>query len=390
MRRKPIGVLIIAAIVAGIAGVPASIATAAASQSDLESWASGPVGLLMLPDELDLLEQISDPVQEQAFIEWFWARRNPEPSAPVNAFRREFIDRVAYVDKEFGEGPRFPGWATGRGRIYLLLGRPRAVLRTERRFFVDGALRSLTLWKYQDKRTSGRVVRFAFVTTDSGTKLAIPRGENGLPLAQHESLRRAREVLVHDPSAGRFGIVDYRDAESLPMEAVLTTNGDGVMARLSLPLEQLLGEPDGHQIRYRFRIVTLHAGTGMRPESSDLLEIGLGPDEFRTWSDQMLHIAVWLPSGVHTIHVIEEPTGRTAVVRMQASTPGAAEAIGRKLGMMPLLGGRGVAVAYFPVCPERHPRAEAILVDASDPDAIVIEPLPGGRLALALPPEEGR
>ena len=121
-----------------------------------------------------------------------------------------------------------------------------------------------------------------------------------------------------------------------------------------------------------------------------MLEIGLGPDEFRTWSDQMLHIAVWLPSGVHTIRVIEEPTGRTAVVRMQASTPGAAEAIGRKLGMMPLLGGRGVAVAYFPVCPERHPRAEAILVDASDPDAIVIEPLPGGRLALALPPEEGR
>ena len=389
MRRKPIGVLIIAAIVASIAGVPAKIATAAASQSDLESWASGPVGLLMLPDELDLLEQISDPVQEQAFIEWFWARRNPEPSA-VNAFRREFIDRVAYVDKEFGEGPRFPGWATGRGRIYLLLGRPKAILRTERRFFVDGALRSLALWQYQDKRTSGRVVRFAFVTTDSGAKLAIPRGESGLPLAQHESLRRARELLVRDPSAGRFGIVDYRDAGSLPIEAVLTTNGDGVMARLSLPLEQLLGEPDGDQIRYRFRIVTLQAGTGMRPESSDLLEISLGPDEFRTWSDQRLHIAVWLPSGVHTIRVIEEPTGRTAVVRMQASTSGAAEAIGRKLGMMPLLGGRGVAVAYFPVCPERHPRAEAILVDASDPDAIVIEPLPGGRLALALPPEEGR
>ncbi|MCH7924679.1 MAG: GWxTD domain-containing protein [Planctomycetes bacterium] len=61
--------------------------------------------------------------------------------------RREFIDRVAYVDKEFGEGPQFPGWATGRGRIYLVLGRPKAVLRTERRFFVDGALRSLTLWQ---------------------------------------------------------------------------------------------------------------------------------------------------------------------------------------------------------------------------------------------------
>lgn len=390
MRRKPIGVLIIAAIIAGIAGVPATVATAAASQSDLQSWASGPVRLLMLPDEFDLLEQISDPVQGRAFIDWFWARRNPEPEAPVNKFRREFLDRVAYVDKEFGEGPQSLGWATGRGRIYLLLGRPEAVLSTERRFFVDGALRSLTIWQYRDQRTSGRVVRFAFVTTEFGTKLAIAKGDSGLAPAQDESLRVARELLVHDPSAGRFGIVDYRDAGSLPVQVELTTNGDGVMARLSLPLEQLLGEPDGDQIRYRFRIVALQATGGMRPESSDVLEIHIGPDEFRTWSDQMLHIAVWLPPGARVIHLIEEPTGRTAVVAMRASAPGGAQAIGRKLAVTSLLGGRGVAVAYFPVCPERHPRAEAVLVDASDPDAIIIEPLPGGRMALAMPPQEGR
>jgi len=390
MRRKPIGVLIIAAITAGIAGAPATIATATASQSDLQSWARGPVRLLMLPDELDLLEQISDPVQGQAFIEWFWARRNREPDASINEFRREFLDRVAYVDKEFVEGPQYPGWATGRGRIYRLMGRPEAVLSTERRFFVDGALRSLTMWQYRDRRTSGRVVRFAFVTTDAGTKLAIARGDNGLAPAQNESLRVARELLVRDPSAGRFGVVDYRDAGSLPVQAELTTNGDGVMARLSLPLEQLLGEPDGEQVRYRFLIVALQAAEGMRPESSDVLEISIGPEEFRTWSDQMLHIAVWLPPGARVIRLIEEPTGRAATVAMQASTPGGAQAIGRKLAVTSVLGGRGVAVAYFPVCPERHPRAEAVLVDASDPNAIVIEPLPGGQLALAMPPEEGR
>lgn len=389
MRRKPIGVLIIAAITAGLAGAPATIATATAPQSDLQSWARGPVRLLMLPDELDLLQQISDPVQGRAFIEWFWARRNPEPAAPVNEFRRGFLDEVAYVDKEFGEGPQSPGWATGRGRIYLLMGRPEAVLSTERRFFVDGALRSLTLWQYRDQRTRGRVVRFAFVTTDTGTKLAIARGDSGLAPAQEESLRIARELLVHDPSAGRLGIVDYRDAGPLPLQAELTTNGSGVMARLSLPLEQLLGQPDGNRIRYRFRIVALQANGGMLPESSDVLEIHIGPDEFRTWSDQMLHIAVWLPPGARAIRIIEEPTGRTAIVAMQATVPGGAQAIGHKLAVTSLLGGRGVAVAYLPVCPERHPRAEALLVAASDPNAIVIEPLPGGQLALAMPPEEG-
>lgn len=390
MRRKPVGVLILAAITAGVVSVPATIASAAAPQSDLQRWASGAVSLLMLPDEFELLEQISDPLQGQVFIEWFWARRNPEPSAPVNAFRREFLDRVAYVNKEFGDGPGTPGWATGRGRIYLLLGRPEAVLRTERRFFVDGALRSLTMWRYRDQRTSGRAVGFAFVTTDSGTKLAVENGHNGLAPAQDEALRLARELLVRDPSMGRFAIADYRRPQSLPLQVELTTNGNGVMARLTLSFDELLGEPAGDQIRYRFRIIALPTVAGMPPESSDVLEIVIGPDEYRTWSDELLHIAVWMPPGARVIRIVEEPTGRSAVVAMHASAPGGAQAIGRTLAVTPLLGGDGVAVAYFPVCPERHPRAEAVLVDASDPGAVVIEPLPGGRMALAMPVEEGR
>jgi len=387
MRTRPVGVLILAALTAGL---PAKVAPASASQSDSPGQVSGPVRLLMLPEELDQLGRISSAGEQQAFIEWFWERRNPEPEGPRNEFRHEYLDRVAFVDKEFGEGPHSPGWATGRGRIYLLMGPPQANFVTSRRFYVDHALRALTVWQYQDRRTLGRIVRFAFVTTESGTKLAIAQGDSGLAPEQNDSLRQARELLVRDPSAGRFGIVDYRDAGPLPLQAELTTNGDGIMASLQLPLNQLLGEPHGDQIRYRFRIVALRTAAGMRPESSDLMEIDIGPEEFRTWSDQMLHIAVWLPSGSDSIRVIEEPTGRTATVRMQASAPGGTRAIGVRLAMTPLLGGRGVAVAYFPVCPDRHPRAEAVLVDAADPDAIVIEPLPGGRLALAMPPGEGR
>jgi GWxTD domain-containing protein len=389
MRRKPLGVLILAALTAGVVSVPATIATAAAPQSDLQRWASGAVSLLMLPHEFELLEQISDPVQGRAFIEWFWARRNPEPSAPVNAFRREFLDRVAYVDKEFGDGSRTPGWATGRGRIYMLLGPPEVVLRTERRFFVDGSLRSLTMWQYRDQRTSGRVVGFAFVTTRSGTKLAVENGDHGLAPEQDEVLRLARERLVRDRSMGRFAIVDHR-VQSLPLQAALTTNGDGVMARLSLPLEQLMGEPAGDRIRYRFRITALPTAAGTLPDSSDVLELGIGPDEFRTGSEQILHIAVWMPPGVRAIRLVEEPTGRTAEVAMLANAAGTAQAIGRKLAVSPLLGGAGVAVAYFPVYPGRQARAEAVLVDASDPGAIVIEPLPGGRMVLAMPRGEGR
>ncbi len=389
MRRKPIGVLIIAAISGGLICAPTSSAMAAAPQTDLSSWASGPVQLLMLPDELEVASQISDPDRAQAFVDWFWARRNRTSNGPTNEFRREFIDRVAYVDKEFSEGPDSPGWATGRGRIYLLLGQPEAVFTTQRRFFVDGALRSLTVWQYQERRAIEGVVRFAFVTTEAGTKLAMAPGDNGFSLAQEDCLRLARERLIHDPAAGSFAVVDYRDAAALPIQVEMTTNGAGVMAHLSLPLQELLGEPQGDRIRYRFRIVAVGTAGGMRPESSDVLEIGLGPDEFSTWSGQRLHIAVWLPPGARDIRLIEEPTGRVAVVAMQATVPGGTQAVGRRLAVTALLDGRGVAVAYLPVCPEKHPRAEAVLVEAGDPDAIVIEPLPGGQLALVAPPEEG-
>jgi GWxTD domain-containing protein len=59
------------------------------------------------------------------FIDWFWAIRNPDPGYPLNTFKEEHYKRLAYATDHFGTGKRIPGWASERGRIYILLGPPK-------------------------------------------------------------------------------------------------------------------------------------------------------------------------------------------------------------------------------------------------------------------------
>jgi GWxTD domain-containing protein len=60
---------------------------------------------------------------KDAFIEEFWARRDPFPDTPRNEYREEYEARVKRAGELFqGEGR--PGWLTDRGRIYILFGPP--------------------------------------------------------------------------------------------------------------------------------------------------------------------------------------------------------------------------------------------------------------------------
>lgn len=67
--------------------------------------------------------QALPPDQREAFIEDFWARRDPDPDNPENQYQDEYLRRVAAANQLFsGEGG--PGFRTDRGRIYVLLGPP--------------------------------------------------------------------------------------------------------------------------------------------------------------------------------------------------------------------------------------------------------------------------
>jgi len=75
-------------------------------------------------EKSDFLKLRTDEEREK-FIEYFWTIRNPDPSSPTNTYKEEHYKRLAYADDHFGIGKRVPGWATERGRIYIVLGEPK-------------------------------------------------------------------------------------------------------------------------------------------------------------------------------------------------------------------------------------------------------------------------
>lgn len=111
--------------------IAATMAVSAFAQLSAENreWANGPVKWIMTPDETAKWKQVRTDADAKAFIDLFWARRDPTPATPVNEFRDEFNRRVEYADAQFGQA-RKKGSMTDRGRVFIVLGPPYSVART--------------------------------------------------------------------------------------------------------------------------------------------------------------------------------------------------------------------------------------------------------------------
>ena len=392
-RALPWGVAILA--VAPALPCPAASGTQPPAQERFARWMNGPASVLLLPDELDLLPQISGSGMQEEFVHWFWQRRDPDPTTSINEFRREFEQRLAFADKEFAEQDR-PGWVTPRGQLYLLLGPPRRRGVTPPTYVVEGHLASLLVWEYEQPCARGRPVLFFFVETRQGVRLASLERGRRLSSEQVECLREARAGLVADPSP--FARVVDRRRQSLPGHARFVRTGGGVLVVASLPLRELLGEPADGAIRYRVAIAA-RTGGGLDVQEErylGALTFDLPPAMFRRWADSDLEIAVWMPAEAESYRITELPTGRTltiaageeiAAAALAAEDGGAAVAIGHHLATTALMGDRGVAVAYLPADGANAP-AITYVVQAS---AATSTPLPGGALALLpVPPARRR
>ena len=60
------------------------------------------------------------------FIKAFWENRDPTPGSEKNEFKDEHYKRFEYATKQYGRSTSVPGWKTDRGKIYILLGKPRS------------------------------------------------------------------------------------------------------------------------------------------------------------------------------------------------------------------------------------------------------------------------
>lgn len=102
----------------------AGVAEAGLSKA-AQDWRRGPDKFLMSDEDEKAWKAVTTDDAAAAFIDLFWARRDPTLGTPRNEFREEFLTRVRYADAAFAEKRR-RGALSDRGQVYILLGPPEA------------------------------------------------------------------------------------------------------------------------------------------------------------------------------------------------------------------------------------------------------------------------
>jgi GWxTD domain-containing protein len=91
-------------------------------------WGRGPVQFLMTKEEAAQWKNIKNDPDAKAFVDLFWARRDPTPATPENEYRDEIEARITYADAQFNR-EKVRGAMTDRGRVLIVYGKPARVER---------------------------------------------------------------------------------------------------------------------------------------------------------------------------------------------------------------------------------------------------------------------
>jgi GWxTD domain-containing protein len=177
-----------------------------------DRWMKRYVKWIISREERDRFESLEAPADKLAFMESFWRRRDITPETPGNETRKEHQRRFAYATQHFGAG--IPGWATDRGKIYILLGAPSTINRNPagRNSFE----RPSEIWTYNnapnprlpasfeigfvDFTSTGR---FEIVSADNIDVLAPLRTNQGWAMSELDALGFMRDGgMLMDPISG--------------------------------------------------------------------------------------------------------------------------------------------------------------------------------------------
>ncbi len=96
-----------------------------------QKWLQEEVVYIITAKERDVFLQLESDREREIFIEAFWKARNPNPTSPENAFKKEHYRRIQYANQWFGKDSPGPGWRTDMGKIYIILGEPKQIERFE-------------------------------------------------------------------------------------------------------------------------------------------------------------------------------------------------------------------------------------------------------------------
>ncbi len=94
-------------------------------QGAYKVWLEQDVRWIITGSEAQQFKQLANDTERDAFIEQFWARRDP-PGAAAGTFREEIYARIAYANQHFASNDHV-GWRTDRGHIYIVYGKPESI-----------------------------------------------------------------------------------------------------------------------------------------------------------------------------------------------------------------------------------------------------------------------
>jgi GWxTD domain-containing protein len=102
-----------------------SVACVASAQlsATFKEWPSSPAGFLLTKAEKKAYEALTTDAQAQAFIDLFWAKRDPDLNTPLNEFKLDFDAKVEAADSMFSS-EKLKGSLSDRGRTLIVMGRP--------------------------------------------------------------------------------------------------------------------------------------------------------------------------------------------------------------------------------------------------------------------------
>ena len=111
-----------------------------------DHWLNQEVNYLITNQERASFLALTTDQNRDAFIDTFWAVRNPDPNSPGNTYKDEHYRRLEYVNNHYGLPSAGNGWHTDRGMVYITLGPPQQ----KRSYLNTKYLEPLETWFYQD------------------------------------------------------------------------------------------------------------------------------------------------------------------------------------------------------------------------------------------------
>ena len=141
----------LAAVPALASPFPAAAADEQKLPEKWRKWLEEEVGYIISDRERDIFLKLETDEQREHFVEGFWEIRDPTPGTERNEMRDEHYQRLDYVNRHFGRDSTREGWRTDRGRMYIILGKPREV----NPYSSGGAVYPLELWFYQADPSKG-------------------------------------------------------------------------------------------------------------------------------------------------------------------------------------------------------------------------------------------